>query len=42
MQLNVQIPPNVVIPAGQTTANLTIVVSIGGNFSQTGVTVSVQ
>jgi uncharacterized protein (TIGR03437 family) len=42
MQLNVQIPPNVVIPAGQTTANLSIVVSIGGNFSQTGVTVSVQ
>jgi uncharacterized protein (TIGR03437 family) len=42
MQLNVQIPPNATIPAGQTTANLSIVVSIGGNFSQTGVTVSVQ
>jgi uncharacterized protein (TIGR03437 family) len=36
MQLNVQIPPNA--PSG----NLPITVSIGGNISQNGVTVSVQ
>ena len=36
MQLNVQIPLNA--PSGP----LSIVVSIGGNFSQTGVTVSVR
>jgi uncharacterized protein (TIGR03437 family) len=36
MQLNVQIPPSA--PSG----SLPIQVSIGGNFSQTGVTVSVQ
>ena len=42
MQLNVQIPPNAIIPAGQTTANLSIVVSIGTNSSQSNVTVSVR
>jgi uncharacterized protein (TIGR03437 family) len=36
MQLNVQIPPNA--PSG----NLPITVSIGGNTSQNGVTVSVE
>jgi uncharacterized protein (TIGR03437 family) len=36
MQLNVQIPANA--PSG----NLSITVSIGGNISQNGVTVSVQ
>jgi len=36
MQLNVQIPANA------QPGNLSIQVSIGGNFSQTGVTVSVQ
>lgn len=36
MQLNIQIPPGV--PSG----NLPIIVSVGGNSSQTGVTVSVQ
>jgi uncharacterized protein (TIGR03437 family) len=36
MQLNVQIPTNV--PSG----NLSVQVSVGGNFSQNGVTISVQ
>jgi len=37
MQLNVQIPPT-----AQSGIPNSITVSIGGNFSQTGVTVSVQ
>jgi uncharacterized protein (TIGR03437 family) len=36
MQLNVQIPPNA------QSGNLSVIVSIGGNTSQNGVTVSVQ
>jgi uncharacterized protein (TIGR03437 family) len=36
MQINVQIPPKA--PSG----NLEVLVSIGGNMSQSGITVSVQ
>jgi uncharacterized protein (TIGR03437 family) len=42
LQVNVQIPADLVIPAGSLVFNAPLVISIGGNGSQTGVTVAVK
>ena len=42
LQVNVQIPPGLVLPPGQTVFNAALLISVGGNSSQANVTVAVK